>query len=352
MAALVGFLRRTNHENRQRRRLPRPRVFRDRLDPLGMHTEEELFERYRFRRPTIIFIHNLVNGIVEHHTKRSLALPGILQLLIFLRFVATGAFHQVVGDTVHVSKSTAGRCIRRVASALLSIAAAFISFPTGQDATNVKRKFHAIAGFPGVLGCVDGTFIRIQTPTENEPDYINRKGYHSLNVMMTCDANFIITNCVAKWPGSCHDSRVFRESVLCQQFENGQHNGILLGDSGYPCRTYLMTPYNNTNDVRYRERYNSALCRTRVIIEQTFGILKRRFPCLSVTLRTNPDRACQYVVACVVLHNIGIMRQDIVSVDPADLTIAGPDVDNIMINQGNNNGFGFREIIARQCFDH
>lgn len=35
-----------------------------------------------------------------------------------------------------------------------------------------------------MLGCVDGTFIRIQTPSENEPDYVNRKGYHYLNFMV------------------------------------------------------------------------------------------------------------------------------------------------------------------------
>ncbi|XP_061192915.1 putative nuclease HARBI1 [Saccostrea echinata] len=354
MAAVVGFLRRVQGGNvdtvRRRRRLPRPRLFRDRLNPLDLRTDDELFERYRFRRPTIMFIYDTIQDRITHPTKRSLALPAMIQLLVFLQFVATGAFHQLVGDAIHISKATAGRCIRRVASAIANVAGRFIRFPSGQDATNVKRMFHAIAGFPGVLGCVDGTFIRIQTPTENEPDYVNRKGYHSLNVMMTCDANFMVTNCVAKWPGSCHDSRVFRESVLCQQFENGQHNGILLGDSGYPCRTYLMTPYNNTNDVRYRERYNSALCRTRVLIEQTYGILKRRFPCLSIGLRTSPERACQYVITCVVLHNIGILRQDIVSLDPRDLIIAGPDVDEI--NHGNNNGFGYRELIARQCFDY
>lgn len=157
--------------------------------------------------------------------------------------------------------------------------------------------------------------------------------------------------CVAKWPGSCHDSRVFRESTLCHQFENGQHDGLLLGDSGYPCRTYLMTPFNTTNDMRYRERYNTALCRTRVLIEQTYGILKRRFPCLAVGLRTDPGRACQYVVACVVLHNVGILRQDIVTLSLDDLTIAGPDIQEIG-DPANNNGFGYREFIARQCFDH
>lgn len=87
-----------------------------------------------------------------------------------------------------------------------------------------------------------------------------------------------------------------------------------------------MTPFNTTNDMRYRERYNTALCRTRVLIEQTYGILKRRFPCLAVGLRTDPGRACQYVVACVVLHNVGILRQDIVTLSLDDLTIAGPDI--------------------------
>lgn len=104
-----------------------------------------------------------------------------------------------------------------------------------------------------------------------------------------------------------------------------------------------MTPFNE----RYRERYNTALCRTGVLIEQTNGILKRRFPCLAVWLWTDPGRACQYVVACVVLHNVCILRQDIVT----DLTIAGPDIQEIG-DPANNNGFGYREFIARQCFDH
>ncbi|XP_033755754.1 putative nuclease HARBI1 [Pecten maximus] len=154
------------------------------------------------------------------------------------------------------------------------------------------RRNEDLTGMPQVLGYIDGTFVRISTPRENEPDYVNRKGFHSLNVQMVCNNNFIITNCVARWPGSCHDSRVFRESQLCHDFENDLYSGFMLGDPGYPCRRYLMTPYNHTNEIRHRERFNGALCRTRVIIEQTFGILKWRFNCLSIGLRTNPNRAC------------------------------------------------------------
>ena len=37
--------------------------------------------------------------------------------------------------------------------------------------------------FSGVIGCVDGTHIRLQRPSQNEADYVNRKGYHSVNVL-------------------------------------------------------------------------------------------------------------------------------------------------------------------------
>jgi len=34
---------------------------------------------------------------------------------------------------------------------------------------------------------------------------------------MICDADCIITNVEAKWPGSVHDSRIFRASSLSHQ---------------------------------------------------------------------------------------------------------------------------------------
>ncbi|XP_052259894.1 putative nuclease HARBI1 isoform X3 [Dreissena polymorpha] len=77
-------------------------------------------------------------------------------------------------------------------------------------------------------------------------DFVNRKGYHSVNIQMICDPQFLITDVVVKWPGSVHDSRIFRESSICAKFENGQLDGLLLGDSGYACRTFLLTPYLHT----------------------------------------------------------------------------------------------------------
>jgi hypothetical protein len=47
-------------------------------------------------------------------------------------------------------------------------------------------------------------------------------------------------------------------------------------------------------------------------------MLKRRFSLLHVELRTSPATSIIHIVACVVLHNIGINRGDIIPVDPKD----------------------------------
>ncbi|ROI16514.1 Alpha-2-macroglobulin [Anabarilius grahami] len=52
----------------------------------------------------------------------------------------------------------------------------------------------------------------------------------ALRFFMTCDHECMITSLDAKWPGSVHDSRIFRESVLCQRFEEGLFDGLLVGD--------------------------------------------------------------------------------------------------------------------------
>ena len=38
---------------------------------------------------------------------------------------------------------------------------------------------------------------------------------------MVCDAKMRFLNVVAKWPGSVHDARIFRESSLCAELEQG-----------------------------------------------------------------------------------------------------------------------------------
>ena len=44
---------------------------------------------------------------------------------------------------------------------------------------------------------------------------------------MVCDAKFQFTSVCASWPGSIHDSRIWRESGQCLQFQRGIYTFLL-----------------------------------------------------------------------------------------------------------------------------
>lgn len=131
-----------------------------------------------------------------------------------------------------------------------------------------------------------------------------------MNVQAICDSQNKFLDVVARWPGSSHDSHIFRNSYIYNRFENGEFgDGLLLGDSGYPLKDYLMTPLANPQTPA-EELYNRAHISTRTVIERTFGIWKRRFPILSCGMRCSIPLSQQIVIATAVLHNIATEQRD------------------------------------------
>ncbi|XP_064464165.1 putative nuclease HARBI1 [Ornithodoros turicata] len=204
-----------------------------------------------------------------------------------------------------------------------------------------------LAGFPRVVGAVDGTHVRIQAPSEHEGSYVNRKNYHSINVQLIVATDCRILDVVANWPGSTHDSRILRDSNIGREFERGVHTGLLLGDSGYPCKRWLMTPFLQPRD-RPQANYNTSHSTTRAVVERTIGQLKRRFHCLHSELRVATRHCCPIITACCVLHNIAKQFGSEVRESPRD----SDDDDPVMVPryEGQQDGFLYRNAIVRQHF--
>ncbi|KAK3892038.1 hypothetical protein Pcinc_004007 [Petrolisthes cinctipes] len=84
-----------------------------------------------------------------------------------------------------------------------------------------------------------------------------------------------------------------------------QHGVVYGGDSGYPLEPFL-------NPGTREERYNKSHKQTRVIVEQTFGILKPRFRCLDSSggsLQYHPRKCAKIAAACMFLHNRCVRRR-------------------------------------------
>ena len=84
-------------------------------------------------------------------------------------------------------------------------------------------------------------------------------------------------------------------------------------------------------------------------MEQTFGISKKRFQCLHHEMATEPPQAAVYVVACAVLHNIGIQRGVIHVFANVDGNLPHVDDDRVRF-VGRNDGVLMRQHIVNNFF--
>ncbi|XP_062594099.1 putative nuclease HARBI1, partial [Saccostrea cucullata] len=230
-------------------------------------------------------------------------------VLTCLRFLAKGDYLSEVADLHGISKASASVIIHRVVEAICQTLKN-INFPTStEERRKVKAHFYKIAGFPGVVGAIDGTQIPIQgMSSEDEPLYICRKGYHSINVQAVVNPDLRFTNAVCKFPGATHDAYILQSSSLPNVVSRLENGGWLVGDSGYPLKEWLMTPLSNPR-TEQEERYNRAHCKTRNVFERAFGVLKARFRCLHKTggaLPYGPSK-CTRIIECTMrLHNLAI----------------------------------------------
>lgn len=287
-----------------RRSQLRNRRLKDRSNPFEEFDDEQFSARFRFPKSSIIHFISLIEEKLPTSYSHSLTVPSWLQVLIAMRFYGTGAQQILVGDYAGIHQSTVSRIVKRISTAIAKLRQRFISFPTSDELSDVRRKFYQIADFPGVIGSIDCTHVPIQCPSGPTAElFRNRKGFFSVNVQVIGDADLSIRNIVARWPGSTHDARVFENSNVCCQLEDRNGNdGYLLGDSGYPCRTYLLTPFANPRDSHER-RFNFAHAKTRTTVERLFGVWKRRFPCVGKGLRTKMETSLTIIIATAVLHN-------------------------------------------------
>ncbi|KAJ8305567.1 hypothetical protein KUTeg_016163 [Tegillarca granosa] len=252
MAAYLRLTLSNNQQIRKKREFRRQHSF---------FSDEEHRRRYRFGKEGIQLITSLVREDVENSTKRSRALTVEEQVLLALRFYASGNFLQVIGDTM-------------------------------------------------------GKF----------------------------------TNISAQWPGSSHDSHIFRSSQARTYMEQhgGFDRGIILGDAGYPCKPFLMTPYRCA-DTPQKQLFNNRHCKTRCMIERAFGVWKRRFHVLHSEIRMKPTKVCKIIIACAVLHNIAIeLKEPLIDADDEYVELEQPNVEPYY---GREEGNRIRDHYANTFFN-
>ncbi|XP_025095646.1 uncharacterized protein LOC112564788 [Pomacea canaliculata] len=195
-----------------RRQLRRDRIFGDRSNPFEVYHDVDVYDRFRFRLAMDVY-------------RCDVCMPRL----------TVGLFRS---DPLLVSANLkAGRTSGRAAR----------KHRQSYNQPHINQSVCCLCKAPKRIcvsaSCIDCTHIPIRRPSENEQIFVNRKGQHTINVQLMCDADLIIRHCVVNWPGSVHDARILRESSLFKAMERNPRplSGIILGDSGYPLRDWLIT---------------------------------------------------------------------------------------------------------------
>ena len=136
------------------------------------------------------------------------------KLLLFLYYIGSIISFKKVATLFGISVSSAWRYVDCVLTVLLMLKDRVIRLPSDEACVASANAVQQAKGFYGFVGAVDGCHIPIERPREDEHTYVNRKGYHSLVLMGVCDENMIFTDINVGWPGSVHDSRIFKNTSL------------------------------------------------------------------------------------------------------------------------------------------
>lgn len=69
-------------------------------------------------------------------------------------------------------------------NALYSKRTTFIRWPTLEESERNIETIRRSYGFPGVIGAIDGTCIKLIVLKDNKDSYINRKGFYSIKLQV------------------------------------------------------------------------------------------------------------------------------------------------------------------------
>jgi hypothetical protein len=228
------------------------------------------------------------------------------QVAVTLKYLTNTGSITTAANEFGMGKATAIRAIRKVSYVLAQkIAKKVIRLPTlKQEWDAISHEFESRYGLPNVVGAIDGTIIRVQRPCDHEGWYC-RKGFPAVNMQGVVDSKKRFMSFSIR-PGSANDKSVYRRSTFGRNIHTLIPRGrFFLGDSGYQLLGHLLIPFPIDNITADQLRFNTIHSKTRMVVENAFGLLKTRFQILRTIMESKSQaHLSNLIISCVALHNI------------------------------------------------
>ncbi|GLH13529.1 Uncharacterized protein GBIM_18076 [Gryllus bimaculatus] len=194
-------------------------------------------------------------------------------LAFTLRFLAIGDSFPSIDLVLKVSPQVVANTVAEVCSAIINVLQNYIKIHIGTGGAVLSTSDGAVLRnmmmfnkiqnnelncsqeepLLGILKWLKRKYIPYKVLSHNaSSDINNSKGqeicmsnYWILCTQVLVGPDIDIQAITVRYPGSFHDARIFQLSGLSIPLEEGCIRCVILGDSGYPCETYLLTPMLN-----------------------------------------------------------------------------------------------------------
>jgi hypothetical protein len=245
-------------------------------------------------------------------TPRVMGRPGIdisHQCLLALKYLATQESLLSIGTLFGVTKSSAFYIVHRFCNAVIpKLSASLIKWPSHEEQLQIASAFSNKSRMPPVvIGAVDSRENPFLKPRDNHESYFNRKHFHSIKIQAICNADSLYMDVFIGWPGRSHDARTFLNSPIFKKLsdENILREGFcILGDSAYPLKEWLLTPYKDSGALTLEKRlFNLEHSRVRQVIECAFGRTVERFRRLKFLYSPSIAFCVKVCLTACTLHN-------------------------------------------------
>ena len=243
------------------------------------------------------------------------------KIAMFMHVVGHKGSNRDIQERYQHSGSTVSHCFQKVLKACLYLHIKYVKLPSlpHRLATRISEDRKYTPYFDDCLGALDGTHIPMHILEHECRPYRNRKGWLLQNVLAACDFDIRFRFILPGWEGSAHDSRILKDAMDGKGFVVPEGKYWLV-DAGYSNSNYLLTPYKS---VRYhlkeqhlaqqrprnpKELFNLRHSSLRNVIENIFGVSKKRFPCLKTAMEFSKETQVDIVYAVTALHNFIVMH--------------------------------------------
>ncbi|CAH1982820.1 unnamed protein product [Acanthoscelides obtectus] len=265
------------------------------------------------------YLLNIVSPMIsKKDTSMRQAITPKIRLAITLRYLATGDSFKSLHYLFKVSSEIISRIVPEVCAALNEALKDEIKMPSTTDEwIEIEKGFRD--NFPYAIGAIDGKHVVIKCPDHTGSEYYNYKRTFSIVLLAVVDSKYRFIFCDIGSQGRISDGGILRNSVLWKNICENKMNFpppcplpglnvdlsyVFLGDGAFALSENLMKPYPGDHKLNTPKRiFNETLSRSRVLSENTFGILTSRFRFFKKPIELMPEKVTQLTMTCVLLHN-------------------------------------------------